>query len=63
VQIKIAGNMVKTEVIQETLNPAWYTTLCVECTLPTPLEYAPDIWIQVYGKETGPFQHIRIAAT
>lgn len=60
-KVKIAGNMVKTEVIQETLNPTWYTTLTTECTLPTPLEFAPDIWVQVYGTPLTRYQLVLLA--
>lgn len=47
-KVKMTGVQVRTPTQEETLNPTWYQTIKLDVTLPTPLEYAPDINVLIY---------------
>eukprot|EP00004_Rigifila_ramosa_P005707 TRINITY_DN16378_c0_g1_i1.p1 TRINITY_DN16378_c0_g1~~TRINITY_DN16378_c0_g1_i1.p1 ORF type:complete len:1467 (-),score=375.36 TRINITY_DN16378_c0_g1_i1:84-3968(-) len=50
--VKFNGNKLKSSVKNKTLFPVWYESLETQLELPDPLEYAPDIHVLVYDKDT-----------
>ena len=47
--MRLHGVSARTPIVFETLNPAWYHVVRLDVTLPTPLDYAPDLSLLVYG--------------
>lgn len=49
--VRCAGQSNSTLVKQETLNPLWYHTSCLDVKLPTPLSMAPRIYVNIFDKD------------
>eukprot|EP01084_Bolivina_argentea_P148745 259992_1 len=49
--VRFCGQSMKTKVIEDHIDPKWYQSLYLDVGVPTPLEYAPKIYCEVYDHD------------